>query len=147
MSQAATTRSRGNWTRAAALQPLLVPLASLLVALTLLGTGWRLLLVVALPALFVGAFAHRLPRSAAAGAALLLGVLALGAGLIARADLLVVAGPLYRTHEASSFRRRRQRYVPICRLFFKPSDGLEPSTPSLPWRIRASATRPTNSAC
>ena len=29
----------------------------------------------------------------------------------------------------------------------EPSDGLEPSTPSLPWRIRASATRPTNSAC
>ena len=25
--------------------------------------------------------------------------------------------------------------------FVKPSDGLEPSTPSLPWRIRASATR------
>jgi hypothetical protein len=29
----------------------------------------------------------------------------------------------------------------------EPSDGLEPSTPSLPWRIRASATRPMNSAC
>ncbi len=70
----ATTRSRGSWTRAAALQPLLVPLASLLLAVTLLGTGWRLLLVVALPALVIGAFAYRLPRSAAAGAALLLGV-------------------------------------------------------------------------
>ena len=91
----ATTRSRWRWPRAAALQPLLVPLASLLLALTLLGTGWRLLLVVAVPALAIGAFVHRLPRSAAAGAALLLGVLALGAGLIARADLLVLAGLLY----------------------------------------------------
>ena len=25
---------------------------------------------------------------------------------------------------------------PVCSDFFKPSDGLEPSTPSLPWRIR-----------
>jgi hypothetical protein len=26
--------------------------------------------------------------------------------------------------------------MPICRAFLKPSDGLEPSTPSLPWRFR-----------
>ncbi len=91
----ATTRSRGNWTRAAALQPLLVPLASLLLALTLLGTGWRLLLVIALPVLVTGAFAHRLPRSAGAALALLLGTLALGAGLIARIDLLLAAAVLY----------------------------------------------------
>ena len=91
----ATTRSPRSWTRAGALQPLLIPVASLLLALTMLGTGWRLLLVVALPALVIGAFAHRRPRSAATVAALLLGVLALGAGLIARTDLLVVAGLLY----------------------------------------------------
>jgi hypothetical protein len=39
---------------------------------------------------------------------------------------------------------------PICGRFCfpkEPSDGLEPSTPSLPWRIRASATRPLNSGC
>ena len=29
----------------------------------------------------------------------------------------------------------------------KPSDGLEPSTPSLPWRIRIARRRPRNSAC
>ena len=39
---------RETRTRVAAVQPLLVPLASLLVALTLLGAGARLLLVVAL---------------------------------------------------------------------------------------------------
>ena len=33
-------------------------------------------------------------------------------------------------------RQRRQQYSPICRAFVpKPSDGLEPSTPSLPWRF------------
>jgi hypothetical protein len=83
------------WARAAALEPLLIPVASLLLALALLGAGWRLLIVVALPALLIGALAHRLPRSAAAAVALLLGTLALGAGLIARTDLLVVAGLLY----------------------------------------------------
>ena len=31
---------------------------------------------------------------------------------------------------------RRQHDMPICRAFLKPSDGLEPSTPSLPWRFR-----------
>ena len=66
-----------------------------MLALTLLGTGWRLLLVVSLPALVIGAFANRLPRSAGAAVTLLLGMLALGAGLIARADLLLVAGLLY----------------------------------------------------
>src|SRR6476620_7771286 len=30
--------------------------------------------------------------------------------------------------------------------FAEPSDGLESSTPSLPWRIRASAARPMSSA-
>src|SRR5439155_12496602 len=30
--------------------------------------------------------------------------------------------------------QHRQRMVPICR-YFKPSDGLEPSTPSLPWKF------------
>jgi hypothetical protein len=86
---------RGNWARVVALQPVLFPLASLLVALTLLGTGPRLLIVVALPALAIGAISHRLSRPSAAGIALLLGVLALGAGLIARTNLLIVAGVLY----------------------------------------------------
>ena len=72
-----------------------MPLASVLVAAALLGAGPRLLLVVALPVLVMGALAHRLPRSADAALASLLGVLALGAGLIARTDLLVVAGLLY----------------------------------------------------
>ena len=91
----ATERRRGNWARVVALQPVLVPLASLLVALTLLGAGPRLLIVVALPALAIGAISHRLSRPSAAGVALLLGVLALGAGLIARSNLLIVAGVLY----------------------------------------------------
>jgi uncharacterized protein len=91
----ASRNQNGVWARAAALQPLLTPLASLLLALALLGAGWRLLIVVALPALVVGASVHRLPRSAAAAVALLLGMLAFGAGLIARSDLLVVAGLLY----------------------------------------------------
>ena len=91
----ATELRRGNWARVVALQQLLVPLASLLVALTLLGAGVRLLLVVALPALAIGAISHRFSRPSAAGVALLLGVLALGAGLIARSNLLIVAGVLY----------------------------------------------------
>jgi len=41
----------------------------------------------------------------------------------------------------------RQQKIPVLRGFLKPSDGLEPSTPSLPWRIRASATGPMNGAC
>ena len=86
---------RGNWARVVALQPLLLPLASVLVALTLLGAGPRLLIVVALPTLAIGAMNHRLSRPSAAGVALLLGVLALGAGLIARRELLIVAGVLY----------------------------------------------------
>ena len=64
-------------------------------ALTMLWAGARLLLVVALPALGIGAISHRLSRLSAAGVALLLGVLALGAGLIARSNLLIVAGVLY----------------------------------------------------
>ena len=78
-----------------ALQPFLVPVASLLVALSVLGVGSRLLIVVALPALVIGASFHRLPRPAAAAVALLLALPSLGAGLIARADLLLVAGLLY----------------------------------------------------
>jgi hypothetical protein len=81
--------------RVVALQPLFFPLASLLVALTLLGAGARLLIVVALPAVLIGAIAHRLPRPASAALALLLGVAALGSGLIARNKLLIVAGALY----------------------------------------------------
>ena len=90
-----TELRRRSWARVVALQPLLVPLASLLVALSMLGAGVRLLLVVALPALAIGAISHRLSRPSAAGVALLLGVLAVGAGLIARSDLLIVAGVLY----------------------------------------------------
>ena len=86
---------RGNRARVGAVQPLLVPLASLLVAITVFGAGPRLLLVVALPALAIGAISHRLPRPAAAAVALLLGVLALGAGLIARTELVIVAGVIY----------------------------------------------------
>jgi predicted alpha/beta hydrolase len=64
-------------------------------AVTLLGAGLRLLAVVGLPVLVLGAVAHRLPRSLGAAVALLLGVLALAGGLIARSDLLVGAGLLY----------------------------------------------------
>jgi len=92
---ATTTANRRARARAAALQPFLLPLASLLVALAVLGAGPRLLLVIALPALVIGAIFHRLPRPAAAAVACLLGVLSLGAGLIARADLLLAAGLLY----------------------------------------------------
>ena len=86
---------RGNRARVVALQPVLFPLASLLVAINLLGAGPRLLIVVALPALAIGAISHRLSRPSAAGVAFLLGVLALGAGLITRSNLLIVAGVLY----------------------------------------------------
>jgi hypothetical protein len=89
-----TTAGRRSWARSAPLQSFLVPLASLLVALSVLGAGSRLLIVVALPALVIGASFHRLPRPVAAAVALLLGVLSLGAGLIARVDLLVVPGLL-----------------------------------------------------
>ena len=34
----------------------------------------------------------------------------------------------------------KEKKARICRLNQKPSDGLEPSTPSLPWRIRAGTT-------
>jgi hypothetical protein len=81
--------------RATALEPFLVPLASLLVAITVLGAGPRVMLLVALPALAAGAISHRLSRPSAAVIALLLGVLALGAGLIARNNLLIAAGVLF----------------------------------------------------
>src|SRR4051794_1940257 len=90
----ATEVRRGGWARLAALQPLLVPLASLLVAVTVSEAGPRLLIVVGLPALAIAAIHHRLPRPSAAAVALLLGVLALGAGLIARSNLLLAAGVL-----------------------------------------------------
>jgi hypothetical protein len=35
--------------------------------------------------------------------------------------------------------QHRQQKMPLCR-YFKPSDGLEPSTPSLPWKF-GSVTR------
>ncbi len=91
----AATAGRRNWARVPAVQRFLPPLASLLVALSVLGAGARLLIAVALPALLIGASFHRLPRPAAAAVALLLGVLSLGTGLIARADLLLAAGLLY----------------------------------------------------
>jgi uncharacterized protein len=53
------------------------------------------MIVVALPALAIGAISHRLSRPSAAGVALLLGALALGAGLIARSNLLIIAGAFY----------------------------------------------------
>jgi hypothetical protein len=53
MATRATTTElrRGNWTRSASLQAILVPLASLLVAFSLIGAGSRLLIIVGLPAL------------------------------------------------------------------------------------------------
>src|SRR5207248_5116247 len=89
----ASTHSR--IARASALSAFLVPVASLLVALTVLGAGARILITVALPALVIAAMAPRLPRGVTAFIALLLGVLAAAAGLIARKDLLLVAGALY----------------------------------------------------
>ena len=91
----ASTLARGAGRRLAAVQPFLVPAAALLIAVSLFGAGLRLLIVVAVPVLLIGAVAHRLPRSIDAAAAFLLGLLALGAGLISRVDLVVVAGLLY----------------------------------------------------
>ena len=91
----AATLARGTRRRLTAAEPFLVPVAALLVAVTLLDAGLRLLAVVGLPVLVIGAVAHRLPRSLGAAVALLLGVLALGGGLITRIDLLVAAGLLY----------------------------------------------------
>src|SRR3954451_15998245 len=82
-------------TRIVSRQAVLVPLASLFVAFSLVGAGLRLLIVVALPALAIGALHHRLPRPSAAAVALLLGVLALGAGVIVRTNLLPAAVALY----------------------------------------------------
>jgi hypothetical protein len=48
----------------------------------------------------------------------------------------------FRTREVGMARQHRQHYMPICRDFMsKPSDGLEPSTPYLPWLKRLSAGR------
>jgi hypothetical protein len=87
--------ARGARNRLGAAQAFLVPLAALLVSLAMISAGLRLLVVIALPVLVIGAMAHRLPRSATAAIAFLLGVLAIGAGLIARTDLLMAAGVLY----------------------------------------------------
>jgi hypothetical protein len=64
----ATTLARGARCRLAAAEPFLVPSAALLVAVTLFGAGagLRLLAVVGLPVLVLGAIAHRLPRSVGA---------------------------------------------------------------------------------
>ena len=91
----AATLARGTRRRLTAAEPFLVPVAALLVAVALLDAGLRLLAVVGLPVLVIGAVAHRLPRSLGAAVALLLGVLTLGGGLITRIDLLVAAGLLY----------------------------------------------------
>jgi hypothetical protein len=48
-----------------------------------------------------------------------------------------------KTHSAAKRGNRNTVYAGE----LKPSDGLEPSTPSLPWRFRASATRPVKCAC
>ncbi len=91
----AKTAGRRVWTRLPVLQRFLVPLASLLVALTVLGAGSRLVIAVALPALVIGASFHsaasrgRDRRCAAARCS------QPRAGLIARADLLLAAGLLY----------------------------------------------------
>jgi dienelactone hydrolase len=65
----------------------------------------------------IGALFHRLPRGFAAIVALLLGIVGLGAGLIARADLLVAAGLLYlfvgvsRAWGINRGRRRRRAWA------------------------------------
>ena len=95
LSHPASAPARVPWRRSSAVRPFLVPLAALLVAAVLADAGPRLLLVVALPVLVTAALANRLPRSVDASLAFLFGILALGAGLISRTDLLVVAGVLY----------------------------------------------------
>ena len=111
---------RGNWGRVVGLQPVLFPLASVLVALTLVGAGPRLLIVVALPALAIGAISHLLSRPSAAGVALLLGVLALGAGLIARGNLLAGAVHAARLSSRKSSAGVIFRTLPraLCRLAY-----------------------------
>jgi len=50
----------------------------------------------------------------------------------------------------SNVRQGRQQYIPFCRDFLKkPSDGLEPSTPSLPWNVARNRWQPmaTDLAC
>ena len=95
LSYPAPAQARLPWRRLSAARAFLVPAAAVLVGAVLADAGPRLLLVVALPVLVAGALANRLPRSVDASLAFLLGVLALGAGLISRTDLLVVAGALY----------------------------------------------------
>jgi hypothetical protein len=95
LSYPASAQARLPWRRLSAARAFLVPLAALLVTAVLADAGPRLLLVVALPVLVTAALGSRLPRSVDASLALVLGVLALGAGLISRTDLLVVAGVLY----------------------------------------------------
>jgi hypothetical protein len=95
-TNAATVPPRtGVASRLGAVRPFLVPAASVLVAASVLGAGLRVLLTIALPAIVVGAVAHRLPRAPRAALALLLGVLALVAGLIARDALLLAAAVLF----------------------------------------------------
>jgi len=81
--------------RLAAAKPFLVPFASLLAVVPLLGAGMRLLLVVALPVLVIGAASRWLSDGLLAAIGLLLGVLSLGAGLITRADVLLVGAVVY----------------------------------------------------
>jgi hypothetical protein len=78
----AATLVRGTGRRVATAEPFLLPVAALLVAVTLLDAGLRLLALVGLPVLVIGAVAHRLPRSLGAAVALLLGVVTLSSGLI-----------------------------------------------------------------
>src|SRR3954469_5254896 len=85
---------RRTWVPATA-RLTLAPLASVIVAATLLGAGARTLIVVGVPVLAAGALDHRLPRPVAATLALLLGVLCVGAGPIAGRGALVVAGALW----------------------------------------------------
>ena len=82
LSYPASPPARIPWRRLSAIRPFLVPVAALLVVAVLADAGPRLLLVVALPVLATAALANRLPRSVDASLAFLLGVLALGAGLI-----------------------------------------------------------------
>jgi hypothetical protein len=59
-------------------------------------------------------------------------------------------GAAGRGHYAESLRLREVLHLLSSEAdlqVFKPSPGLEPGTASLPWRFRASATRPVKSAC
>jgi len=89
------TLARNRRARLAAAKPFLVPLASLLAVVPLLGAGVRLLLVVALPVLVIGAISRWLSDGTLAAIGLLLGVLSLGAAVVTRTDVLVAAAVLY----------------------------------------------------